>query len=42
MINNVIDSGKRAAKIDLIDKLLVTHETEYHYIFKKLYEFESD
>lgn len=42
MVDNIIETDKRVAKIKWLDPLLLNHETEYHYLFKKLYEFESD
>ncbi|MDD3896463.1 MAG: AAA family ATPase [Candidatus Peribacteraceae bacterium] len=35
-------SGDRAAKIAKLDRLLCDHESEYHYLFKILKQFESD
>ena len=43
MIKNAYSaSGERAASIDALDKLLEKHESEYHYLFKRLYTFEDD
>lgn len=35
-------SGDRSASIDVLDKLLREHESEYHYLSKLLHTFESD
>ena len=32
----------RSARITALDKLLIEHATEYHYLFKVLYTFQSD
>lgn len=43
MIKNIYDAdGERAASIDALDALLQKHESEYHYLFKRLYTFQSD
>lgn len=43
MINNYIDnSNNRCAKIEELDILLRKHETEYHYLFKVLYDFNNE
>lgn len=43
MINNDNDTeGARVASIGRLDKLLEEHESEYHYLFKRLYTFRSD
>jgi wobble nucleotide-excising tRNase len=43
MIKNAYSaSGERTASIDGLDKLLEKHESEYHYLFKRLYTFETD
>ncbi len=42
MINNVILHWERVAEIQKLDPLLMNHESEYHYLFKKLLDFESD
>ncbi|WP_332660860.1 AAA family ATPase [Brevundimonas sp.] len=35
-------AGSRSARITALDKLLIEHATEYHYLFKVLYTFQSD
>lgn len=40
--NTFDDAGVRTATIDVLDKLLREHETEYHYLFKLLYLYQSD
>lgn len=43
MIKNTYSpSGERLATIAELDKLLHKHESEYHYLFKLLYTFQSD
>lgn len=43
MITDVYDaSGARCAIVTTLDKLLQEHESEYHYLFKRLYTFQSD
>lgn len=43
MIKNVYDAaGERVASIDALDELLQKHESEYHYLFKRLHTFQSD
>lgn len=43
MIHNKYDaSGGRSAGIGMLDKLLRQHESEYHYLFKRLYNFKDD
>lgn len=43
MIKNSYDSSdQRVASLDVLDKLLQEHESEYHYLFKRLYTFQSD
>lgn len=43
MIKNIYDAaGNRAASIDVLDKLLKEHESEYHYLFKFLRTFKDD
>ena len=42
MVHNKILSGERIAEINKIDPLLVNHESEYHFLCKILFEFESD
>jgi len=43
MIRNFYDSSdNRVASLDILDKLLQEHESEYHYLFKRLYTFQSD
>lgn len=36
------EADGRAARIEPLDKLLMEHATEYHYLFKLLYGFKSD
>ena len=38
MIETSIKDGKRAASIDDLDELLKNYESEYHYLFKRVYE----
>lgn len=42
MVKNYYENGIRKAKIDTLDPLLKEHESEYHYLFKLLYNFQSD
>ncbi|MFZ2414698.1 MAG: AAA family ATPase [Minisyncoccia bacterium] len=43
MINNYMNTTNiRCARIEKLDKLLESHETEYHYLFKLLYEFNTE
>ncbi len=43
MIKNAYSAERgRTACIDTLDKLLERHESEYHYLFKLLYTFQSD
>lgn len=35
-------AGGRSARIAPLDQLLIDHATEYHYLFKVLYNFQSD
>ncbi|MFH1792696.1 MAG: AAA family ATPase [Patescibacteria group bacterium] len=44
MIDNMYngDTKKRVAKICNLDKLLADYESEYHYLFAKLFYFERD
>lgn len=35
-------SGARAAWLDVLDQTLEKHESEYHYLFKRLYTFRCD
>lgn len=42
MVKNHFDNGIRKASIDILDPLLKEHESEYHYLFKLLYYFQSD
>jgi len=42
MIKNCYENNSRCAFIDEMDKELCEYESEYHYLFKKLYEFGSD
>lgn len=36
------NSGGRSARLAQLDKLLIEHATEYHYLFKVLHTFKSD
>lgn len=38
----VADDGSRSAKIDVLDPTLLKHKSEYSFLFKTLYDFESD
>jgi hypothetical protein len=38
MVETSIVNGRRAASISNLDKLLKEHESEYHYLFKKIHE----
>lgn len=42
MIGNKIINHERMAEIRKIDPLLINHESEYHYLCKILFEFETD
>lgn len=42
MLKNSYASNPRTAEISKLDPLLIEHESEYHYLFKKLYQFQSD
>ena len=42
MIKNKINSEKRVAKLDTLDKLLKSYTSEYQYLFKLLYNFSPD
>jgi len=42
MIKNKYDNNHRCAYIDVMDKELQEYESEYHYLFKVLKQFESD
>lgn len=42
MITNPYVNGERIALITKLDKTLEEHESEYHYLFKKLYTYVSD
>ena len=42
MITNPYVGEKRSAQINRLDKDLELHESEYHYLFKKLYNYVSD
>jgi wobble nucleotide-excising tRNase len=42
MIKNQMENGDRCAKLDVLDKLLQNYEIEYQYLFKMLFEFNSD
>ncbi len=43
MITDAFDpAGGRGASVSRLDRLLQDHETEYHYLFKRLYTFKTD
>ncbi len=42
MLRNHYVDGQRAIEIVGLDKLLQDHESEYHYLFKRLHGFRSD
>lgn len=42
MIKNVHSEKGRSAQIHKLDELLKKHESEYHYLFKTLYEYKDD
>jgi wobble nucleotide-excising tRNase len=42
MLLCVETAAGRSARLTSLDKLLIDHATEYHYLFKVLYTFESD
>lgn len=42
MVKNCYKDNVRCAYLDQMDTELYEHETEYHYLFKKLKEFQSD
>lgn len=42
MITNKFVDGERQADIKPLDRLLQEHESEYQYLFKRLYNFKSD
>lgn len=42
MITNKFVDGERQADIKPLDRLLQDHESEYQYLFKRLYNFKSD
>jgi wobble nucleotide-excising tRNase len=42
MIKNIICEGKRIAKLDTLDKLLISYNSEYQYLFKTLLDFSPD
>ncbi len=42
MIKNQYVEGNRIATLDVMDKLLKEYESEYQYLFKVIYNFESD
>ncbi len=41
MIKNPMLNSQRVAEIDELDPTLKNYESEYHYLFKKLYDFKS-
>ena len=42
MLRNHYVESNRTIEITALDKLLQNHESEYHYLFKRLYEFNGD
>jgi wobble nucleotide-excising tRNase len=42
MIKNIRSDGKRVAKLDVLDKLLISYNSEYQYLFKTLLDFSPD
>lgn len=42
MVKNYYKDDKRCAFVDIMDKELHKYESEYHFLFKKIKEFESD
>lgn len=42
MIKNQYVEGNRISTLDVMDKLLQDYESEYQYLFKVIYNFESD
>lgn len=40
--NQYLEDGTRAASIGVLDSALRDHESEYHYLFKVLYTFQTD
>jgi wobble nucleotide-excising tRNase len=42
MINHNIINGERNVQIVELDKLLRNHQSEYHYLCKKIFEYSSD
>jgi wobble nucleotide-excising tRNase len=42
MVNNKYNAGVRSAFLASLDQTLQDHESEYHYLFKCLYNFKSD
>ena len=42
MIKNPFNDSNRVAKLDILDTLLQSYESEYQYLFKNLFEFKSD
>ena len=42
MIKNQYVEGNRIATLDVMDELLKNYESEYQYLFKVIYNFESD
>lgn len=42
MINTKEVDGQREANIECLDRMLIDYQTEYQYLFKKLYTFHAD
>lgn len=42
MIKNLNVNDSRVAKVDVLDKLLISYSSEYQYLFKTLYTFTPD
>ena len=42
MIKNQYKDDNRIATLDVLDELLRNYESEYQYLFKVLYSFQSD
>ena len=41
MIENIVENGKREAKLTRLDDLLLKYDSEYHYLFKLLYQAKN-
>ena len=42
MVKNYMDSGKRMAKLDKLDSLLINYPSEYQYLVKTLMDYKKD